>query len=142
MSAFKRCGAWLVVRTVLIGVLLAASISHAEQNALRAVEVNREGARIVLRLQLERALTSIPQSFSTMTPARLVIDLPDTTNATSTSRQSIEIGDLRHLDIVQAGPRTRVVLNLKRSIAHHTRLQDNEVQIVLGESADATTPAP
>jgi type IV pilus assembly protein PilQ len=77
-----------------------------------------------------------------MTPARLVIDLPDTTNATSTSRQSIEIGDLRHLDIVQAGPRTRVVLNLKRSIAHHTRLQDNEVQIVLGESADATTPAP
>jgi type IV pilus assembly protein PilQ len=142
MSAFKRCGAWLVVRTVLIGVLLAASISHAEQNALRAVEVSREGARIVLRLQLERALTGIPQSFSTMTPARLVIDLPDTTNATSTSRQSIEIGDLRHLDIVQAGPRTRVVLNLKRSIAHHTRLQDNEVQIVLGESADATTPAP
>ena len=141
MSAFKRCGAWLVVRTVLIGVLLAASISHAEQNALRAVEVSREGARIVLRLQLERALTGIPQSFSTMTPARLVIDLPDTMNATSTSRQSIEIGDLRHLDIVQAGPRTRVVLNLKRSIAHHTRLQDNEVQIVLGESAEATTPA-
>ena len=141
MSAVKRRGAWLVVRTVLMGVLLAVSMSHAETNALRAVEVSREGARLVLRLQLKHALATMPQSFSTMTPPRLVIDLPDTTNATSTTRQSIEIGDVRHLDIVQAGSRTRVVINLKRSIPHSARLQDSEVQIVLGESAEVTPPA-
>lgn len=120
-------------------LLLAASISRAEPNALRAIDISRDGDRIVLRAQLGHALTTLPPSFATITPPRIVIDLPDTVNATSTMRQSLDLGDVRHVDIVQAGTRTRIVINLKRSIAHSTRLHDKEVQIILGESASATT---
>lgn len=123
----------------ILGVmLLLASASHAESNALRAIDISRDGDRIVLRAQLSHALKTPPASFSTLTPPRIVIDLPETVNATSTMRQSLDIGDIRHLDIVQAGTRTRIVINLKRPIAHSTRLHDKEVQIVLGESTAAT----
>jgi type IV pilus assembly protein PilQ len=121
-------------------LLLAASISRAEPNALRAIDISRDGDRIVIRAQLSHALTTLPPSFATITPPRIVIDLPDTVNATSTMRQSLDLGDVRHVDIVQAGTRTRIVINLKRPIPHSSRLHDKEVQVVLGESATTTTP--
>ena len=81
-------------------LLLAASISRAEPNALRAIDISRDGDRIVIRAQLSHALTTLPPSFATITPPRIVIDLPDTVNATSTMRQSLDLGDVRHVEWV------------------------------------------
>lgn len=126
-------------RIVLIGLWLSGTICHAEPNALRTIDVSRDGAKIVLRLQLDHALTSAPPGFSTSSPPRVVIDLPETVNATSSVRQPIDLGDVRHLDIVQAGSRTRVVINLKRPILYRTRLIDKALQISLGETDDVAT---
>ena len=140
MSQRSRRGLSAILWAIVWAMLLLASSSHAEPNALRAVDISRDGDRIVLRAQLSHSLKTLPPSFSTLTPPRIVIDFPETVNATSTMRQSLDIGDIRHLDIVQAGTRTRIVINLKRPIAHSTRLHDNEVQIVLGDSASAKPP--
>jgi len=135
MRLSMMCGA----RIVLIGLWLSGTICHAEPNTLRTIDVSREGAKIVLRLQLDHALTSAPPGFSTSSPPRVVIDLPETVNATSSVQQPIDLGDVRHLDIVQAGSRTRVVINLRRPILYRTRLIDRALQISLGETDDAAT---
>lgn len=128
--------------TVVLGLMFIASANAAEPNVVRAIEAGREQGQQVLRVQLRRPLTAPPSGFSTVDPPRIVIDLPDTVNGTAQSRRLLDSADLRHVDIVQAGTRTRLVLNLKRSVSYSTRLRDNELQIVFGESsAGASTAA-
>lgn len=141
MNPLRWRGSRFGIREILFTLLLAASHCCAETNILRAVEITRDDARVSLRLQFLYPLTIVPQSFITINPHRIVIDLPDTRNATLTTRRSVDIGEFRSLDIVQAGTRTRLVANLRQPLAHRIRLQENELQIVLGESAEVT-PAP
>jgi len=126
-------------RIALIGLWLSGTICHAEPNTLRTIDVSRDGAKIVLRLQLDHAPPNAPAGFSTTSPPRVVIDLPETVNAISSVRQPIDLGDVRHLDIVQAGSRTRIVINLKRPIPYRTRMIDKALQISLGETDDVAT---
>jgi len=126
------------IRRVLLGLialLLGVTNSYAEQNTLRAVEISRHAEQVVVRLKLDKPLAKTPASFATVAPARIVVDLPDTTNAMSTMRKTVDTGEIRHIDIVQAGNRTRIVINLKRPVNHAARLQDHEAQILIGETA-------
>ena len=86
MSQRSRRGLSAILWAIVWAMLLLASSSHAEPNALRAVDVSRDGDRIVLRAQLSHSLKTLPASFSTLTPPRIVIDFPETVNATSTMR--------------------------------------------------------
>ncbi len=136
-KVFWRCAraAWLA----LCGLCAPAL---AEPNAVRAISAAYEGGQQVLRIQLLRPLAAPPTGFATVDPPRIVIDLPDTVNATSQPRKALDSGDIRHVDIVQSGARTRLVLSLKRAITHATRLQNGELLVVLGSpSAGASSAA-
>lgn len=119
-------------QTILMALALVCADGIAEPNAVRAIDTARDGAQQVLRVQLRHAFVSPPSGFSTMDPPRIVIDLPDTVNATSQPRKLIDSGDIRYVDIVQAGSRTRLVLALKRAMTYSTRIRDGELQVVLG----------
>ncbi len=129
------CMRWL--RVVPLVMWLAVPGARAEPNAVRAIDVIRDGAQQVLRVQLRRPLDAAPEGFATAAPPRIVIDLPDTMNATGQQRRVSGTGAVTHVDIVQAGTRTRLVLNLQRTMAYSTRLHDAELQIVLNESSSA-----
>ena len=130
---------WLAALPLLLA--LAASGVHAETNAVRAIDAIRDGAQQVLRVQLRRPLAAAPDSFATVTPPRIVLDLPDTVNATGQPRRVLGTGALRHVDIVQAGTRTRLVLNLQQNMGYSTRLHDAELQIVLSEPSSGASAA-
>jgi type IV pilus assembly protein PilQ len=135
MKRIFRCCArtlWLVLAVLSTDVI-------AEPNAVRSVDSVRNGAQQVLRVQLRRPLVTPPSGFSTADPPRIVIDLPDTVNESSQPRKLIDSGDIRHVDIVQSGSRTRLVLALKRPMTHSTRLSDGELQIVLGDVSVSTS---
>ena len=137
----NRCRRWPSVILRMLFFLIAASEGHAESNAVRAIDATREGAQQVLRVQLRRPLEAAPQGFATAAPPRIVLDLPDTVNATGQQRTTIGSGAVRHVDIVQAGARTRLVLTLQRGMGYSTRLRGAELQIVLNESASGASNA-
>ncbi len=117
---------------------LVANVANTASpaNAVQAVDALREGGRQVLRLRLRQALRTAPVSFATSTPPRVVLDLPDTTNATGQMRRLLDVGDLRSVDLVQAAGRLRVVLNLARSLPYALRTEGRELVLALGVADD------
>ncbi len=124
-------------RAPILWLMLAMVTSDgiAEPNAVRSMEAARDGIQQVLRVQLRHPLVTPPAGFSMADPPRIVIDLPDTINASSQLRKLIDSGEIRHVDIVQSGSRTRLVLALKRAMTHTTRVREGELQVVLGDAS-------
>jgi type IV pilus assembly protein PilQ len=80
---------------------------------------------------MAQPLSAAPGSFSVANPARIAFDFPDTANGLGRNSQVLNTGDLRSVNIVQVGDRTRLVLNLSRVYPYETRLEDRDVFITL-----------
>ncbi|HYR05123.1 MAG TPA: type IV pilus secretin PilQ, partial [Gallionella sp.] len=75
--------------------------------------------------------------FTINTPPRIALDFPNTTNGLGKSVQDFNEGDLRNANIVQAGNRTRLVINLNQMLAYDTKIDGNSLLITLqGKVAD------
>jgi type IV pilus assembly protein PilQ len=86
---------------------------------------------VYVKLTLQQPLSAVPASFSVANPARIAFDFPGTANALGRNTQPINAGDLVSANIVQAGDRTRLVLNLARMAPYETRLEGNALIITL-----------
>jgi type IV pilus assembly protein PilQ len=77
-------------------------------------------------------------------PARIAFDFPDTANGLGRNSQVLNTGDLRSVNIVQVGDRTRLVLNLSRVYPYETRIEERDVFITLasGPFKEATGMVP
>lgn len=112
------------------------------QNRIEALEVADQGGALFVRLTLQEPLSAPPASFSVANPARIAFDFPGTANALGRNSQNIEQGDLRSANIVQAGERTRVVLNLVKMTPYETRVEGRTVIIALTPISGQATPTP
>ncbi|GAB1424107.1 type 4a pilus secretin PilQ [Thauera terpenica] len=108
-----------------------AAQEQGQANQIEALEAAEQGGVIYLRLTMKAPLTSVPPSFSVADPARIAFDFADTGNALGRAVQNIEQGDLRSANIVQAGDRTRLVLNLVKMSPYDTRLDGRNVIIAI-----------
>ncbi|MDO9600023.1 MAG: type IV pilus secretin PilQ [Azoarcus sp.] len=116
--------------------------AQAAGNQIEALEVAEQGGALFVRLTLKEALTAPPASFSVANPARIAFDFPATANALGRNVQTIEQGDLRSANIVQAGDRTRLVLNLIKMTPYDTRIEGRSVIISLTPISAQATPTP
>jgi len=112
-----------------------ASQTQSFSNQIEGLEVAEQGGAIYVRLTLREPLASPPPSFSVANPARIAFDFPGTANALGRNVQAIEQGDLRSANIVQAGDRTRLVLNLSRMTPYEARVQGRDLIIALSPTA-------
>ncbi|MDV7399267.1 AMIN domain-containing protein, partial [Arthrospira platensis SPKY1] len=95
------------------------------------LEVAEQGGTVYLRLTLKEPLASPPPSFSVANPARIAFDFAGTANALGRNVQNIEQGDLRSANIVQAGDRTRLVLNLVKMSPYETRIEGRDLIVAI-----------
>jgi type IV pilus assembly protein PilQ len=119
--------------------LAAAGAAAAQTNSIESFEVTQQGDRVVVRITTKEPLKSVPPNFSTASPARLVFDFPNSVNALGRAAQEIGQGELRSMNVVQGTDRTRLVLNLRRSVPHEASL-DGRV-VVINFSAPAVAQA-
>ncbi|RTL16575.1 MAG: type IV pilus secretin family protein, partial [Rhodocyclaceae bacterium] len=112
-----------------------ASQTQSFSNQIEGLEVAEQGGAIYVRLTLREPLASPPPSFSVANPARIAFDFPGTANALGRNVQTIDQGDLRSANIVQAGDRTRLVLNLTRMSPYEARVQGRDLIIALSPAA-------
>ena len=100
-------------------------------NAIEAVNVAQQGNDISLRIDMKEPLASPPPGFSVANPAKIALDFQSTANALGKNSQVINQGDLRSLNVVQVGDRTRLVLNLVKNLNFKTRLEGKSLYVTL-----------
>ncbi|MBA4742618.1 MAG: type IV pilus secretin PilQ [Azoarcus sp.] len=107
----------------------------AADNRLRDFSISEQGGTLYLRLDFERPLDALPAHFSVNEPARIAYDFPNTGNTLGRVQQTVNRGDLRSVNIVESGGRTRLVLNLSRLPAYDAKIEGNELVIALAPAA-------
>lgn len=122
----------------LLAVLLAAAANMAlAQNSIESVNVSpQSGGKVVIRVGLKESLSKAPAGFTITNPPRLAFDFANTSNALGRNVQNIADGDVRRINIVQAGDRTRMVMELTRALNYETQLDGKTLLITLHGAAD------
>lgn len=133
-------GSWLArcSRRLLVGLLavvsslaLAAPAAVPVQNSIDRLNVSQQGDEVIFKVTLKDPITAIPPSFAVSQPARIVLDFGNTANGLGRASQVFNEGDLRSVNVVQGADRTRLVINLTRSMAYKQSLEGNELLVVL-----------
>ena len=109
---------------------LAATAAMA-QSAIEAVTGTMQGGAEVVRVELSQPLSAVPTGFAIQSPARIALDFPGTTNAMGRSVVDVNQGNLKSINVVQAGDRSRLVLNLKQATSYQAELQGKTLLISL-----------
>jgi type IV pilus assembly protein PilQ len=118
-------------------LLFAGSTASAQEgNRLQDIQVQSlPGQRVELKLIMSGTAPE-PLAFTIDDPARIALDLPDTTLGLTSRRRDVNLGPLDTVLTAEANGRTRVVLNLDEMVAYETRASGNTVTIMLGDGDD------
>ncbi len=119
---------------LLWGGLLAAGAALA-QNAVESFNATQQGGSIIVRVGFKNAISAQPGSFTVASPARIAFDFPNTANALGRNSQEIGEGDLRSMNVVQVGERTRMVFNLRNMMRYDTQVEGRNLLITMTPSA-------
>jgi type IV pilus assembly protein PilQ len=133
---------WLALVVSLCSLLaiglLTPSAGAQEALRLEAIDVQPlAGQQVELRLRLSGAAPE-PMSFTIDDPARISLDLPNTTLALDERRREANVGPLTTILAAEANGRTRIVLNLTAMVPYETRVEGNDVIVRLGQGPGAT----
>ncbi len=99
------------------------------------------GERVQLQIELSEPMQGEPLSFTIDNPARIALDFPNTTLGAVTKNQSIDVGVAHSVSVVEAAGRTRVVLNLIKSVAYDIEVQGSTVTVTLAGDVSSSTIA-
>ncbi|WP_296444986.1 AMIN domain-containing protein, partial [Rhodoferax sp. UBA5149] len=124
-------------RFFLATSLMLAALASQAQSAVEAVSGSIQGGVEVVKIDLTQPLAAVPTGFSIQSPARIALDFPGISNAMGRSTIDINQGNLKSVSVVQAGDRTRVVLNLKQATTYKAQLQGKSLLVVLDTVAVA-----
>ena len=113
--------------------------ASSDTNGIEAITVaGQQGGNLVVKITLRQPLANPPAGFTINNPPRIAFDFPNTENSLGKNSQEVGDGDLRNLNIVQAGGRTRVVMNLAKTMGYETKIDGKSVLITLQTSAPVT----
>jgi type IV pilus assembly protein PilQ len=127
----------------VIGVLTAffcavLAMAQTPPNSVEAFNVSQQSGKVIVKLTLKEEIKSQPGSFTVANPARIAFDLPNTVNGLGRNSQNIGEGELISMNMVQAGERTRMVLNLRRSVGYDIQIDGKNLLIILAAAPVAS----
>lgn len=115
-------------------MVLGASLKTLDVAAL-------PGDRVELKLSFDGPPPS-PRGYTTEQPARIALDLPGVTNQLSSKRRDLGGGNARSATVVEAGDRTRLIIGLTQLAPYDTRIEGNNLFVVVGKGAAPKSTAP
>lgn len=130
---------------LLSGLLLPLGLRAADApptaNAVQSVDtVTLPGGKVVVRVNLKNPLQATPAGFTVGNPPRIALDLPDTGNAAGKNTFDANQGALTSVNVVQAGTRTRLVLNLNKSVEYEAKIEGKALLVALGDVGSGVAP--
>lgn len=106
-------------------------------NAIESLAVSKAGGSTVLKIGLIQEVAATPSHFTIANPSRIVFDFPGTENGLGHSNKSVNEGILRSYSLVQAGERSRLVLNLAKNSRFEAKNEGKYLFITLLDEAEA-----
>jgi len=130
---------------LLTGFALNISAQAADApptaNAVQSVDTTTlPGGKVMVRVNLKNALDAVPAGFTVGNPPRIALDLPNTGNALGRNTVEANLGPLTSVNVVQAGNRTRLVLNLNKSVEYEATIDGKSLLVALGEVGASAAP--
>jgi type IV pilus assembly protein PilQ len=142
VTAPPRLLAWLAALVMLLSFGL---LSAQELQDLRAANLGSGQTQLALQFSGTPPDASI---FAIDSPPRIALDLPGVANRLAARTTEFNLGPLLSVTAVEAGDRTRVILNLSTSSDYRSHVDGNNLILTVGtgvghaEPVVAPTPAP
>ncbi len=89
------------------------------------------GDRVQIEMHLSEPVVADPLSFTIDNPARVALDFPNTNLDVGTRVQNIGVGQAESVTALEAGGRTRVVVNLTQMVPYEITSSGSTVKLVL-----------
>ncbi|MFI4922837.1 MAG: AMIN domain-containing protein, partial [Burkholderiales bacterium] len=140
---FLALGAMLYCASYAADPAPGAESEDTAQNSIEAIDVAALlGGKVAVKITLKQALTNPPAGFSLNNPPRIAFDFPSTANALGKTTQEFDKSGLRSINIVQAGGRTRLVMNLAKPFGYDTKIDGNDLVVTLQATEISGAAAP
>lgn len=139
MHLASRC----LMTVMVLGAAAWASAATATTTLQNITYKSLSGGRVELRMNFDSNQIPQPNIFTTETPPRIAIDLPDTTNDAA-RHQDVGIGTTTGVSAVSASGRTRVVVELMQASSYKSHVEGNSLVLVVNngmQSQPMTTAA-
>ncbi|MEQ1525809.1 MAG: type IV pilus secretin PilQ [Gallionella sp.] len=119
--------------------LITSQAYAADANSINGISVSGSAdGTTVMKIDLQQPLVDLPTGFAINTPPRLAFDFSNTANGLGKSVQDFSQGGVRNANIVQAGNRTRLVVNLDQMVTYDTKIVGNSLLVTLYGKAAGT----
>ena len=109
-----------------------AATAAAENTLTDISHITLPGNKQQLAFTLAKPVTA-PKSFTIDNPARIALDFFDTKNALKERMMNVNVGLLRSVTAIEAGGRTRVVINLAALQPYTTKADNNILYLTLDD---------
>lgn len=123
-----------------IGLLLFSVNSYAAE--LRSLDYSAmPGDKAKIQLTFSEPVPK-PNSFATDDPARIVIDFAGVQNKLTERTRQVNVGATRSISAVEAGDRTRMVINLLQKVPYTITQNGNQMMITIESGHQAVSSRP
>ncbi|MCL9798577.1 type IV pilus secretin PilQ family protein [Pseudomonas sp. AKS31] len=120
---------WIALMSPMV---LAANLKTLDVAAL-------PGDRIELKLSFDGPPPQ-PKGYTTESPARIALDLPGVASQLASKSLDLGSGNARTATVVEAKERTRLIVSLTQLVPYTTRVEGNNLFVVVGQGAPAIAP--
>ena len=121
----------------LLWMMLSNFVWAKELNQLKNIEIRSlHQSKIQVILEFSAPIVT-PQSFSVEAPPAIVFVFPSVKNKLpkGSSNQKFTNSLLKKLNVVEAGNKTRMIIDVKKSLPFETDVNGNTLTITLGDGA-------
>ena len=130
----------LRVASVALVMAFATSAALAAPTVQDIEFSSRPGSKFEVRLEFNET----PPEFKTYAiekPARIALDFPGAASALQQKRFSLPYGNASKAVVLESGDRTRLVLELVKLVPYETRVDGNNLFLVVGQEGTARSSA-
>ena len=132
-------GAMLAALLLMLAAQNTRAATEQAANKLQSIDVQTlAGKQVQLTLHMSGPAPE-PLAFTIDKPARISLDLPNTSLALASRRIDVRSGGIDTVLAAEAEGRSRIVLNLDAMQPYQTRVQGNDIVVLVGAAAAPNT---
>jgi type IV pilus assembly protein PilQ len=130
-----------MIATMTFAWVATFSAHAADPNKLESIEVQSlSGQQVQLKLHMSGPAPE-PMAFTIDKPARIALDLPNTTIALPSRRIDVRSGGVDTVLAAEANGRTRLVVNVDSLMPYTTKIDGNTLVVTLGTQSNGAVTA-
>lgn len=122
-------------KILLAPLLLWGSVNAAELNDVSFASLPGDATEITLKFS---DAPPAPEGYTIESPARIALDLVGVKSSLESKYHNLGLGNAKRMTVISANDRTRVILDLVDLVPYTTRVEGNDLKIVVGNGGEAS----